>query len=298
MIQSYLIIVVLAICMPMYNQVKGVGFQTFLFLLAVTLIMKYWNIMLHWNMLKMKGKGHVWAGKIIRYFMNATLLYFIINEASLYFTVSVLLIMLAFTYYVIGIAKDQPIKWETLIHQEEARMQIFYRAANLVTDVPQLKGRVKRRKWLDPLVSAIPFGKQQTYHFLYRRTLIRTSEYSGLIIRLTLIAAILIFFSKHLYVSLGLAVLFMYLTGFQLLPLLRHHQVKVWPSLYPLQNPLKKQSFLQLLLKLLLFQAILFGMMVLVQGKLIQSVAVIVVGILFAFLFANVYAPKRIAKMK
>ena len=128
-------------------------------------------------------------------------------------------------------------------------MQIFYHAANMFTDVPHLKGRVKRRKWLDPLFSSIPYGSAQTYDFLFARTVVRTSEFSGLIVRLTVIASILVIFTGSLYFSLAISLLFLYLTGFQLLPLLRRHDFIIWTELYPLGQWLQKKGFSQFAFK-------------------------------------------------
>lgn len=295
-IQAFILLASLGAFMPMYARVKGAGFQSFLFLLAILLIIKYWNIRLHWDMLKIAGQEYAWTGQLVRFFMNATFIYFLIDGASLYFIASAILIMLAFTFYVRGIVKGQPIKWEVLIDKEQGRMQMFYRAANMFTDVPQLKGQVKRRRWLDPLFSAIPFDKRYTYRFLYMRTLIRTTEYSGLVVRLTAIAALLVFFNSNLYASIGLSVLFIYLTGFQLLPLLSHHDLKVWPSLYPLERSLKKQAFLQLLLKLLIFQSLFFGLMTIIQGAYVHAIWISLIGLLFAFVFVKGYVAKRMKK--
>ncbi|PAF11597.1 hypothetical protein CHH61_26455, partial [Shouchella clausii] len=60
-------------------------------------------------------------------------------------------------------SRDKGLKWEYLIDQEERRMTSFYRLANMFTDVPKLKDRVKRRKWLDWLLSGIPFKQDATF---------------------------------------------------------------------------------------------------------------------------------------
>ena len=48
--------------------------------------------------------------------------------------------------------RNKGIKWEFLIEQDERRMTAFYRLANMFTDVPKLKNKVKRREWLDGLL--------------------------------------------------------------------------------------------------------------------------------------------------
>ena len=69
-------------------------------------------------------------------------------------------------------------------------MMRFYRFANLFTDVPHLRGAVKRRQWLDFVMSGIPFKKGQAQRYLVARTFIRTDDLFYLWIRLTAIGAL------------------------------------------------------------------------------------------------------------
>src|SRR5690606_14407573 len=125
-----------------------------------------------------------------------------------------------FSIYLRGLVKNKTIQWELLIEKEQGRMQAFYRVANMFTDVPHLKGQVKRRQWADFIFSSIPYGSEYTYRFLFSRTIVRSSEFSGLVLRLTLISGFIIIFSSNLYLHVAVSLLFLYLTGFQLLPIL------------------------------------------------------------------------------
>lgn len=298
MSQSYIFLLVLAAFMPMYAQVTGNGFKTFFYLLALGLGLKVWNLILHWLMMKLNDRFALLFDWLIRFMLNALLLYFIIQGASLWFIGATLLIMGAFTFYCHGAVQNNPLRWELLIEKEQGRMQIFYHAANMFTDVPHLKGRVKRRQWLDPLFSSIPYESAQTYDFLFARTVVRTSEFSGLIVRLTVIPSILVFFTGSLYFSLAISLLFLYLTGFQLLPLLRRHEFILWTELYPLDSGYKRQAFLNLLLKVLVIQAAIFGICSAISEKLVNGLIVGAAAFGFAFIFAKLYAPKRITKLE
>ncbi|MCJ8005910.1 ABC transporter permease [Lederbergia wuyishanensis] len=296
--QAYIILLILAACMPMYVQVTGNGFSMFFFMLFLAFGLKIWNLMVHWQMLKIRDSYiHVYDW-IIRYIFNFLLFYFFIEKASFWFFGVVLLIMAVFTIYVREAAKNKTIKWEILIEKEQGRMQAFYHAANMFTDVPHLRGKVKRRRWLDPVYSIIPYGSEHTYRFLFSRTLIRTSEFSGLIIRLTLITILIILFSGNLYLSVVISVLFLYLTGFQLFPLIRKHELKIWTSLYPVEQSQKRHAFLRLLLKVLLAQAVLFGICALISTGFRNGIIVFVISVLFTFVFAKIYAPGRVSKLE
>ncbi|WP_062105327.1 ABC transporter permease [Bacillus niameyensis] len=296
--QAYLILIVLAACMPMYVHVTGNKYTWFFYLLLISLTMKIWNIVVHWWMLKMSSSHSLIYDWIIRFAMNALLFYFVLKEASLWFIGAVVLIQVVFTMYLWKAVQNKGLKWETLIEKEQGRMQAFYHVANMFTDVPHLKGRVKRRKWLDPIFSSIPYDSKETFRFLYSRTIMRTSEFSGLIIRLTLISALIILFAGNLYLSIAVSLLFLYLTGFQLFPMLKKHDFIIWTSLYPIAARQKQSAFLDLLLKTLVVQAVLFGVCAWLGGNIIQGGIVAGVSIAFAILFSKAYAPSRIKKLE
>ncbi|MBS4198528.1 ABC transporter permease [Bacillus sp. FJAT-49732] len=296
--QTYIILLILAACMPMYVQVTGNGFQMFFYMLLLALGLKLWNLMIHWQMLKIRDSYAQIYNWIIRYIFNALLFYFFIEKASFWFFGVVLLIMAVFTIYVREATKDKTIKWEILIEKEQGRMQAFYQAANMFTDVPHLRGRVNRRRWLDPIFSVIPYGSEHTYRFLFSRTLLRMSEFSGLIIRLSLISIFIILFSGNFYLSVIISLLFLYLTGFQLFPLLRKHELKIWTSLYPVEQSQKRKAFLALLLQILLAQAVLFGICAFISAGLRNGIIVLVISIIFTFVFAKLYAPGRVMKLE
>ncbi|CAM4061554.1 ABC transporter permease [Lederbergia lenta] len=296
--QAYVLLLVLAAFMPMYAQVTGDGFKVFFYLLAIVLLLKIWNLMLHWMILKANDKQSLFFDWIIRFSLSALLLYFIFEKASFWFVGATTLILLLVTLYFRNALKNKPLKWELLIEKEQNRMQNFYRAANMFTDVPHLKGRVKRRRWLDPLFSTIPFSSDQTYRFLLSRTIVRTSEFSGLILRLTLIPVVLILFNGNVYFSVAISLLFIYLTGFQLIPLMRRHELKIWTSLYPIRSDQKKIAFLNLLMKILIVQAIVFSLSTAIGGNLKQAAINAVVSCLFAILFTKMYVPGRLKKLE
>lgn len=296
--QAYVLILVLAAFMPMYVQVTGDGFKAFFYLLAIVLLLKIWNLVLHWMILKINDKQSLFFDWILRFSMSALLLYFFIEKASVWFIAVIILILFVVTLYFRNATKYKTLKWEVLIEKEQNRMQTFYQAANMFTDVPHLRGRVKRRKWLDPLFSSIPFSSDQTYRFLLTRTIVRTNEFSGLILRLTLIPVVLIIFNSNIYFSLAISLLFIYLTGFQLIPLLRKHELKIWTSLYPIPKNQKKIAFLNLLMKVLLIQAIILSVSFAVGGGIILAAIHLVVSCLFAILLTKLYVPSRLKKLE
>lgn len=294
MLQSYLLLLVLAALMPMLHQTNGAGFKSFFMIFACLLLLKIWNLRMHWDALKWGRQSRLLGDFIIRFALNGLFLYFLIKQASVFMVVAAVLLIIAYTLYSENAAKERLLKWETLIEKEAGRMQLFYRTANMFTDVPHVKSRVGRRKWLDPVFRRIPYGQNNVYTHLFSRTIARTKEYSGLIIRLTAIPAILLVFVDNPFVSIAVALIFLYLTGFQLLPLYSRHDLIVWVQLYPVPYEAKKRAFFQLLFYVLLGQAVLFAIILLLKGSLLSAVYTGAAGIAFAAWFSMRYAAKRI----
>ena len=169
-------------------------------------------------------------------------------------------------------------------------MTSFYRLANLFTDVPKLKNQIKRRKWLDRFITRIPFHQDASFSYLFARTLFRSGDYWGLYCRLTIIGVLV-----HLFITSGigeiiLAVLFVYLTGFQLLPLWKHHQLNMMTELYPVAEKMKQRSFLIILRNLLFVQTVIFTICILIKGDFLTSLIILAAGIVFSIYFVFVYS--------
>ena len=82
---------------------------------------------------------------------------------TLFLLIVPMILLVGLIVYYRNQTRNKGIKWEFLIEQDERRMTAFYRLANMFTDVPKLKNKVKRRKWLDGLLSGISYHHDQTY---------------------------------------------------------------------------------------------------------------------------------------
>lgn len=178
-------------------------------------------------------------------------------------------------------------------------MHRIYQFIHLFTDVPEISSSVKRRKFLDPLVHKIKKNSQNTYLYLYARSFLRGSEYSGLFIRLVLVAGVILFFLKEFWISLGVSVLFVYLIGFQLIPIYTQFDYMVMTHLYPVPNEQKKQAVSKLMTVLLFVAAALFSIFVLIAlPDLKEGLLVVGALIIEVLLFAKFYVPYRLKKME
>lgn len=187
-------------------------------------------------------------------------------------------------------------QWEYLIQTEKERLKIIYSFINLFTDIPALSGTIKRRAYLDQLLKRVPLKHKHTYLYLFSRAIARGSEYSGLIFRLTVIGMIAAGFIPNAILNGFLSVLFLYLTGFQMIPLYYHYDNHLLSELYPVEQNQKLVALQRILLLLLSGQSTLLFIASLFSLPWLTALMVYAVLILFSFLFSRFYAPVRILK--
>lgn len=290
----YLLVLFLGVLMPIYAQVTGSGFHHFLPFLVVLAGLKLLNLYIRWRVQYYVEESTQRLDTVIRFVVNGVFLYLLFNQATIWLigVVAFLLLLLFFTYY--NQTKKKGLKWERLIQLEERRMMSFYRLANLFTDVPKLKDEVKRRRWLDWIPSSLPYQQDATFLHLFLQTFIRGGDYLGLWIRLTVIGGLVLYFVTFGYGQILFVVLFIYLTGFQLLPLWNHHQNKLWIQLYPVKEITKKISFQKLLFVVLSIQSLLLFIPILLKGDLVISAFALFAGIAFSYLFVYQYSHKKL----
>jgi ABC-2 type transport system permease protein len=290
----YLLVLFLGVLMPIYAQVTGSGFHHFLPFLVVLAGLKLINLYIRWRVQYYVEESTQRLDTVIRFVVNGVFLYLLFNQAAIWLigVVAFLLLLLFFTYY--NQTKKKGLKWERLIQLEERRMMSFYRLANLFTDVPKLKDEVKRRRWLDWIPSSLPYQQDATFLHLFLQTFIRGGDYLGLWIRLTVIGGLVLYFVTFGYGQILFVVLFIYLTGFQLLPLWNHHQNKLWIQLYPVKEISKKISFQKLLFVVLSIQSLLLSIPILLKGDLVISAFALFAGIAFSYLFVYQYSHKKL----
>lgn len=140
----------------------------------------------------------------------------------------------------------------------------------------------------------MPYQQDATFLHLFVQTFIRGGDYLGLWIRLTVIGGLVLYFVTFGYGQILFVVLFIYLTGFQLLPLWNHHQNKLWIQLYPVNEKTKKVSFQKLLFIVLSIQSLLLSIFIFLKGDLVISALALFVGIAFSYLYVYQYSHKKL----
>jgi ABC-2 type transport system permease protein len=293
-LQGYILLMVLAILMPVYAHVSRNGFRSFLPFLLVLFVVKLWNLLTSWRIQYfVELSVHRWD-MLVRYLINASFTFLLFKEANfLFFLVIVLVMTLYYRSFYVRTRK-MGLKWDILIDQEDKRMTSFYRLANMFTDVPKLKDPVKRRKWLDLFLQGISFSHEKAYLYLFSRTFLRSSDYLGLFIRLTVIGSLAIYFISFGWGQIIVSILFLYLTGFQLLPLWNHHQNKLWVDIYPVAQKYKTDAFHFLLMMILTIQTVIFALFIFIKGDLVIALLALITGLVFSYVFVYLYSKNRL----
>lgn len=287
--QNYILLMFLAAAMPLYAQVEQGSFRDFFWILALLMVVKYLNLRIKWSVLKEQEKTVQLMDLLVRYCLNAGLLYVTLSRAGVMYIAIILLLLIGIWLYFEKAAESKRLKWEVLIELENKRMLRFYRFANLFTDVPKLKEKVARRKWLDPLLSFIAYKHENTYMYLYMRTFLRSSDYLGLFIRLTVIAAFVMVSLTGIIPQLLGAGLFVYMTGFQLIQIHKQHEHVIWHELYPISDAVKNQEVQKLLLRVLVLQSAIFAAIGLLTSGIASCGAIIAVCFFVVLLIRSSY---------
>ncbi|MFC6293886.1 ABC transporter permease [Lactiplantibacillus daoliensis] len=187
------------------------------------------------------------------------------------------------------------VAWRDDIKLEANRMLGIYRFFNLFTDVPMVQGTVKRRRYLDWVFNWVPKKQQHAFSYLFARGMIRGTEFSGLVARLTVIGAVLLYFIGHGWLAIGLDVIFIYLIGFQLLPFFKRYDNIVFTHIYPIDFKQRLKNFQRLLAIILSVTGIVFLIAFwLSNASLVQVGILLVINVIEIYLLVAWYAKLRL----
>ncbi|MEW9675030.1 ABC transporter permease [Lentibacillus sp. L22] len=295
-IQLYLILLAAAAFGPLYfasfSERSG---SEYLITIVVVLIFKVWNLLANWWMLKVRDLATRRTDILLRVLLNCAVFYLLVHGNILFAAIATVVFIILFLYDYSISKKQAGLVWDVLLEKDQNRMQFFYRIANMFTDVPHLKNRVKKRQWLVNLVNRVPFRQKSTFDYLYRITFIRSGDYLGMFVRLLVIGGLLIYFIPNGWVKIVFALLFLYLSSFQMMTLYQHHRTVIWLDIYPVSIQLRRDAVLTWLYKLTFIQTIIFAVLFVLIGDYLGAVITLIGGALFNYLFITGYVRKKLA---
>ncbi len=296
--QSFFLLLGFIVIGPLYFERISGDRRLFWFTIGLLLLVKLWNLFSSWYEQRFSTDIERNTHVMLRFIVNFSFTYLLFMQAAFIFLVIIgaLYICLILFYY-LHIPKRYSIKWERLLKVEEKMVAMFYRIANLFTDVPRFKSKVKKRPIVLKLINFLPYNKKAPFQFLYLKSFVRSNDYFGVYIRLILIAAIMLTVIPDGIIRLLVFILFLYMSGLQLSTLWHHYDTKVWVELYPLSKEKRMDSFSYIVSMLLIVKSIILCFFLFIIGSGLTSIIFVFIGIGFSYIYGYkiVHRRKKVA---
>ncbi len=201
--------------------------------------------------------------------------------------------MLILSHLLVAKIKQQSIDWQVVIEKTESHENSLNRFFNMFTDVENMQGAVRRRSYLDSLFKMF---NGDVYSVLYSRGIVRDKEISGLLTRVSILGAIIIGAIKLEWMAVLIALLFIYLIVFQLIPYFTNFEDNVFISLYPINFDQQVKSFTNVIGKIMILVIIVLMLGSIFMFNLLGSLMLLLALVIEWILLIKIYVPKKIKK--
>ncbi|MBS5822016.1 MAG: ABC transporter permease [Enterococcus gilvus] len=282
--------------LPLVVLAKQIGFINFFFYIVVLWSLKLANLRIQRFACYQKTRKQT-QRLYFAWFVGSGAIIFIALYSMAWLGL-VLAVATMMGFVVLTQEKSQLLDWIQMIARENARLHRIYQFINLFTDVPEVEAKVRRRKYLDGLLARISFKQENTYLYLFARGALRGAEFGGLFFRLLIVGSILLLSLNDIRFVAGVSLLFIYLIGFQMIPLYGQFDYISATQLYPVSKKYKKTALQRLMVILLVAAALIFTLCSLVHLSIVGSLIILVLLLIEISLFAWFYLPTRIKKME
>ncbi len=204
--------------------------------------------------------------RLIRIVFSILAIHTVLTENFL-LTVIYLVLLIVYNFTWRKSVNEQPIPYEHFVTLEQNRMMGFYRFANYFTDVPHIRGGIRRRGWLNFLYLLVPYTKNNTQGYLVFRTFIRTDDHFYLWVRLTAISALVAAFVNIPIVTLIVTAALSFATTIQLKYALLSSSEFRMDMLFPIDSSQRAKAVHKLVRTVIFLQAIVILICLIVQGQ-------------------------------
>lgn len=290
-LQCIEIVFVWAIVMPLYLHTISPNVMNDVILLVLLLVLKAWNADTVWQEYHILNSGFY---DVLRSVCTLIFIAAILFKMPWWMLITIIVVMLILTLYVFHPLSKHLLKWEKLLRSEERQMEQFYRLANMITDVPQIRQRMKPRRFLTGLTELYPYGKTAVFKKFFLKTFFRSGEYFGIWLRLVIIGIIVIALLPKGLISAILAIAFTYLTAIQLMAIWKEHLIGP-TTMFSLPSKFIKSGFLSVFTSVLAAQIVIYGLAVLaVSGNLSIAGLTILSGLILCFGFTYGFVSTRL----
>lgn len=291
-LQSGILVLVLVVLSPFFNQYLTEA-GPILYVLLMIIISKVWNVFASWEEQRFQHPAERQSHFLLRAFINLVFTFLLFSGAHILLILSIFLLkVLLFIFYYSKIAKKFTLKWEHLLDVERGMLLFFYRIANAFTDVPQLRNKVRERRYLNWFLQSTK-PSPTVYHYLFARTFIRANDYAGIYLRLTLISAVILIALPSGWLQLAVFLLFMHMIVGQLSTIWYHYDTHGLIDIYPVDQQVKIDALTQLSFRLLLItMALQFGVL-LVTSTWIIAALTLIIGVFYSYVGSHTLIHKR-----
>ena len=257
--QILISVVLYIVSIPLLRAASSLTIKEIWLGVVVILLLKAINVAIEFSYRYVSRGRYTVIDRITRVVLNIFVLYYFLQWELV---ISGVIVLLLIAYFVV-IRKNvyaDPIPYEHFIRIEQNRMYSFYRFANYFTDVPHLRGSVKRRTLLDFVYRFIPYKKDNAQMYLISRTFIRTDDLFFLWVRLTVISALFAAFIELQFVTWIISAALAFALVIQLKQALASTNEFRMDMLFPLKEQVRTNSIDKLLIQLVVVQAIIVAL--------------------------------------
>ncbi|WP_339285947.1 ABC transporter permease [Oceanobacillus sp. FSL K6-3682] len=133
--------------------------------------------------------------------------------------------------------------------------------------------------------------------YLYQISFLRSGDYLGMYLRLVVIGGIFIWVIPNIWIKMIFAILFIYLSVFQMMALYQHHRTQMWLDLYPVNPGLKQTAVIGIIRKLGYVQAFAFTFLFIFQLEWLGTMIILIGGLSFVWAYIKLYVKPKLDKV-
>ena len=274
--QIWVVAIVYIVSIPLLKAVTTLTTIDIWSVFFLLLVLKYLSVQGEFSY-RYSARGHlVWGDRLIRAILYGLAIYMGLQEQLI---LAIVLAVISCLYVIVFRSKcaGEPIPYEHFVNLEQNRMMSFYRFANYFTDVPHLRGSIRRRAWLDWMYTSVPYAKSNAQKYLVFRTFVRTDDHFYLWVRLTAISAVVVAFVDIPVVTWIVAAALSFATTIQLKQALIAGGEFRMDMLYPQPEDARTKAVQQIVRLAMIVQAIIVGLCGIMQPMFFVIIVVILV---------------------
>ncbi|MDM5250200.1 ABC transporter permease [Lysinibacillus sp. G4S2] len=274
--QIWVVAIVYIVSIPLLKAVTELTTFEIWSVFFLIIVLKYLSVQGEFSYRYSERGQMIWVDRLIRAVIFGVAVYMGLNMQLILVLVAV---AIGCVYIVIFKKKcaGEPVPYEHFVKLEQNRMMSFYRFANYFTDVPHLRGSIRRRGWLDWIYKFVSYKKDNAQKYLVFRTFVRTDDHFYLWLRLTVISAVIAAFVDIPVVTWIVAGALSFATTIQLKQALLASGEFRMDMLYPLPDEARKEAVKQIVRLAMVVQAIIVGLCGITQPMFYVTIIIILV---------------------